>query len=191
LVRKRDLREEERELWEHVTRDVRKARARRVRGPVKAKAVSKAEPVAPARSAPVRKSAPDAPPPSHVKREAPFGLDGATEERLRRGKIAPEATLDLHGLTQAQAHARLVQFVRQGHEVGNRCLLVITGKGAPACEERISGFVMPERSKAGVLRMMVPRWLEELRAVVTGVQSAHQRHGGAGAFYVYLRRRRG
>lgn len=191
MVRKRDLREDERELWEHVTRDVRKARARRVQAAAKAKVAPKVVAPIAERPAPVRKPASGAPAPVAVKREVPFGLDGATGERLRRGKIAPEATLDLHGLTQAQAHARLAQFVRLGHEAGSRCLLVITGKGSPSREERSAGFVIAERSKAGVLRMMVPRWLEEMRAMVTGVQSAHQRHGGAGAFYVYLRRRRG
>jgi DNA-nicking Smr family endonuclease len=187
MVRKRDLRDDERELWEHVTRDVRKARGRR------ASAKSDAPPAKPATKIKIADVRPALPVSVPKKVAAPFGVDGATAERLRRGKIEPEATLDLHGMTQAQAHARLVSFVRRGQEIGNRCLLVITGKGAPGTPEHLAGaFVMPERSKAGVLRMLVPRWLEEpeLRAVVTGVQTAHQRHGGAGAFYLYLRRRR-
>lgn len=193
-MRKRDLRDDERELWDHATRDVRKVR---VRTPKLAKPApmpkAKPKPVMPPKAAgtPVRAVAAPAP----VKRAAPpFGVDGATAERLRRGKVEPDATIDLHGMTQAQAHARLAAFVRRGHEVGNRCLLVITGKGsALAREDAGRGFVMPERSKAGVLRLLVPRWLEEsdLRALVTGVQAAHQRHGGGGALYVYLRRKRG
>lgn len=167
MVRKRDLREDERELWEHVTRDVRKPRVRKVpsrKVAAEAKPVARVKPIAElvriaAASAPAKRPAP------------PFGVDGSTAERLRKGKIDPEAVLDLHGLTQAQAHTRLVSFVRRGHEMGNRCLLVITGKG-------------------GVLRELAPRWLDELRAAVTGVQSAHVRHGGGGAFYVYLRRKR-
>jgi DNA-nicking Smr family endonuclease len=186
MGRKRDLREDERELWDHVTRDVRKPRTRAAKPPVKAKSETKPAPRPRAVEAPVRVVAPVA-----VKRPAPFGVDGATAERLRRGKIEPDATIDLHGMTQAQAHTRLVSFVRRGHEVGNRCVLVITGKGSPAaCEESSHRFVMPERSKAGVLRTLVPLWLEELRALVTGVQSAHQKHGGGGAFYVYLKRKR-
>ena len=191
MVRRRDLREDERELWAHVTRDVRKARGRRAVVAAKGKPVATPKTDAPAPRAKVVKPVEAATTISPKRAAAPFGLDGATGERLRRGKIEPEATLDLHGLTQAQAHARLSQFVRRGHEMGNRCLLVITGKGSPAGrEERSAGFVMPSRSKAGVLREMVPRWLEEMRALVTGVQTAHQRHGGAGAFYVYLKRRR-
>lgn len=184
MGRKRDLREDERELWEHVTRDVRKPRAR------VAKPKPAAEPKPAVRSktvaAPVRTIAAQP-----VKRPAPpFGVDGATAERLRRGKIEPDATIDLHGMTQAQAHSRLVTFVRRGHELGNRCVLVITGKGSPSAREDAGrGFVMPQRSKAGVLRTLVPLWLEELRALVTGVQSAHRKHGGGGAFYVYLKRK--
>ena len=186
MGRKRDLREDEHALWEYVTRDVRKARGKRLPKPP---ANSEPKPVTRPKAveAPVRAVA--APP---VKRPAPaFGVDGATAERLRRGKIEPDATIDLHGMTQAQAHARLVTFVRRGHEIGNRCLLVITGKGSPSQrKETGQGFAMPERSKAGVLRTLVPLWLEELRSLVTGVQSAHQRHGGGGAVYVYLRRKR-
>lgn len=185
MGRKRDLREDERELWEHVTRDVRKPRAR----VAKPKPASEAKPAVRVKAADVAVR-PVTPQPA--KRPAPaFAVDGATAERLRRGKIEPDATIDLHGMTQAQAHSRLVAFVRRGHELGNRCVLVITGKGSPmAREETGRGFVMPERSKAGVLRTLVPLWLEELRAVVTGVQSAHQKHGGGGAFYVYLKRKR-
>src|SRR5437868_13034108 len=57
------------------------------------------------------------------------GVDGATAERLRRGRVEPDATLYLHGMTQQQAFTRLLAFVRRGHDHGNRCLLVITGKG--------------------------------------------------------------
>lgn len=185
MVRKRDLRDDERELWEHVTRDVRKPRKARVPKPL-VKATAEAKPVAKPKVVEPRVHA-VAPPPAK-RAPPPFGVDGATAERLRRGKVEPEATIDLHGMTQAQAHSRLVAFVRRGHDIGNRCLLVITGKGSPM--SRDDGGIMPMRSKAGVLRALVPLWLEELRAIVTGVQAANRRHGGDGAFYVYLRRKR-
>lgn len=169
MVRRREVREEERELWDHVTRDVRRPRVRKALEPVAKSKPAKAPRVSEPRVVPPR----PAEPPALVKKQAPpFGVDGSTAERLRRGRIAPDATLDLHGLTQAQAHTRLTNFVRHGHELGNRCVLVITGKG-------------------GVLRDLVPRWLEELRAIIVGVQKAHQKHGGGGAYYVYLRRKRG
>lgn len=174
-------------LWREVTRDVK--RLRKGARPAKAK------------SEPVRSATPPhAPPPSPAiapaaakpRRAAGFGLDGATAERLKRGKVEPEATLDLHGMTQAAAHAALAAFLRSAHERGRRCVLVVTGKGSPAEREPVP-FSLTERPKAGVLKANVPRWLEEaeMRSAVAGVQSAHQRHGGAGALYVYLRRRRG
>lgn len=121
-------------------------------------------------------------------------VDGATAERLRRGKIEPDARLDLHGLTQQQAHSRLLAFVRRGHDAGYRCLLIITGKGAAersAKDDALRPFTMPDRAKAGVLRSLVPLWLEqpETRNMVVGIQAAHQRHGGGGAYYAYLRRK--
>lgn len=185
MSRKRDLRDDERALWDEVMRDVRRLRGGKA---PKAKSEKKRtrEPPDQAGSAAVVTSVPAA-----KSRRAPaFGLDGATVERLKRGKIEPDATIDLHGLTQAQAHARLLSFVRRAYEHGFRCILVVTGKGAPRPLRDDAHFTMPERSRAGVLRLMVPRWLEEERALVVGVQSAHQRHGGAGAFYAYLRRKR-
>ena len=193
MGKKRDLGDDERALWDEVTRHVRRLKA------------SKADVAPPSAIARSRKNTGALPPASPVaqvpaakparRTPAGFGVDGATAERLRRGKIEPDARLDLHGLTQAQAHARLFTFVRRGHEGGARCLLVITGKGAPVSKaaDDLRPFVMPERPKAGVLRTLVPRWLaeEEMRSFVVGVQAAHQRHGGAGAVYVYLRRRRG
>lgn len=195
MGRKRDLQEDERALWDEVMRDV-----RRLRGVKASKAkdektrISRAARESPALPAPSRPAA-VTPAPKSKKASLPaFGVDGATAERLKRGKVEPDATLDLHGMTQAQAHARLVSFVRRAHEHAYRCILVVTGKGAPRrSPHEPASFVMPERSNAGVLRIMVPRWLEEdaLRQVVVGVQGAHQRHGGAGALYVYLRRKRG
>jgi DNA-nicking Smr family endonuclease len=123
-----------------------------------------------------------------------MGLDGSTAERLRRGKVEPQATLDLHGLTQSQAHLKLVTFVRRCAESELRCILVVTGKGAPArtASQDDVAFEMPARPRSGVLKEMVPRWLQDgdVRAFVAGTQTAHIRHGGAGAVYVYLRRRR-
>lgn len=174
-------------LWREVTRDVKRLR----KGAKPAKA--KGEPVRSAAPPRAPSSSPSvAPAPAKPRRAAGFGLDGATAERLKRGKVEPEATLDLHGMTQAAAHAALAAFVRSAHERGRRCVLVVTGKGSPVERETVP-FSLTERPKAGVLKANVPRWLEEaeMRSAVAGVQSAHQRHGGAGALYVYLRRRRG
>lgn len=124
---------------------------------------------------------------------AAIRLDGSTVERLRKGKVEPEATLDLHGMTQAQAHMRLATFLRRASERQLRCVLVVTGKGDPAAAEGHRGhFELHAKPRSGVLREMVPRWLAEgdLRPLIAGSHAAHIRHGGGGAIYVYLKKSR-
>lgn len=107
------------------------------------------------------------------------GIDRANAERLKRGLRPIEARLDLHGLTQAEAHHRLVEFVEACYRDGRRCVLVITGRG-----------LGPDGP--GVLKRAVPRWLGEtgLRRRVLAIAPAQPRHGGAGALYLLLRRQR-
>jgi DNA-nicking Smr family endonuclease len=115
-------------------------------------------------------------------------LDGNTQDRLNRGLIAPDATLDLHGLTQSHAHRALIRFLANARERGNRLIVVVTGKGNPRPADAAAWTESPH----GVLKEMVPRWLAEpgLKSLVARVQPAHIRHGGGGALYVYLRKSR-
>ncbi len=107
------------------------------------------------------------------------GIDRANAERLKRGRHPIEARLDLHGLTQAEAHRELADFIWASYQAGRRCVLVITGRG-----------LGPDGP--GVLKSAVPRWLEEsgLRRRILAVAAAQPRHGGAGALYLLLRRQR-
>ena len=108
------------------------------------------------------------------------GVDRRTTERLRRGKLPVEAVLDLHGHTQDQAYQALERFVAGSATAGRRCVLVITGKGAVS-------------TGGGVLRRQFPMWLSapSLRPYILTLMSAQPQHGGAGAIYVLLRRKRG
>lgn len=117
---------------------------------------------------------------------APVQMDRKNYDRLRKGKMVPEAKIDLHGMTMSQAHPALVNFVMRNHGRGARLVLVITGKGKLADD----GGPIPVRH--GVLKHQVPQWLAlpPLRGVVLQVTQAHQKHGGGGAYYVYLRRTR-
>ncbi|WP_424972147.1 Smr/MutS family protein [Dinoroseobacter sp. S76] len=119
-------------------------------------------------------------------RAAPVAMDRKAFGRLKRGKLSPEGRIDLHGMTLAQAHPALNRFILGSHAQGKRLVLVITGKG----KDRDAGGPIPER--LGVLRHQVPHWLQipPLNAVVLQVSQAHIRHGGGGAYYVYLRRTR-
>jgi len=107
------------------------------------------------------------------------GIDRRTAERLRRGQLPIEARLDLHGLTRQAAEDALLGFLNRAADRGLRCVLVITGKGRAGGES--------------VLRREIPRWLNHaaVRSRVLACVPARQRDGGAGAFYVLLRRRRG
>jgi len=107
-------------------------------------------------------------------------IDRRTAERLRRGQIAIEASVDLHGLTQDEAFLAIQSFLAESLAAGRRCVLVITGKGTA-------------RDGGGVLRSAVPRWLTEgaYREHLIGIAVAYPQHGGEGALYVLLRRQRG
>ncbi|HWB47862.1 MAG TPA: Smr/MutS family protein [Stellaceae bacterium] len=105
------------------------------------------------------------------------GYDRANAERLKRGQHPIEARLDLHGLTQAEAHRSLAAFLGGSRAAGKRCVLVITGRG---------------RAGGGVLKSAVPRWLAEpeFRPHILAIAAAQPRDGGSGALYVMLRRTR-
>ncbi len=116
---------------------------------------------------------------------APVHMDRKAFQQLKRGKLKPEGKLDLHGLTLAQAHPALNRFILGAQAQGKRLVLVITGKG----KDRDDGGPIPQ--KLGVLRHQVPHWLQipPLNNAVLQVAPAHIRHGGSGAYYVYLRKR--
>ena len=113
------------------------------------------------------------------------GLDKRSAQRLKRGQMQIEARLDLHGHRQDEAHRALNGFIASAADAGKRCVLVITGKGmrldATSYERQI-----------GVLREMVPRWLNEEpnRSRILSFNHATQADGGTGALYVLLKRQR-
>ena len=119
-------------------------------------------------------------------RQAPVQMDKKAFTKLKRGKLSPEGRIDLHGMTLDRAHPALTGFVMNAHAQGKRLILVVTGKG----KQRDEGGPIPVRH--GVLRHQVPQWLtmQPMKSVVLQVAQAHLSHGGGGAYYVYLRRRR-
>jgi len=118
--------------------------------------------------------------------ELPVNMDKKAFGKLKRGKLAPEARLDLHGMTVDRAHNALTGFVMRAYTQQKRLVLVITGKG------KRSDDMGPIPVRQGVLRHNVPHWLTmpPLSEVVMQVTAAHGRHGGGGAYYIYLRRHR-
>ena len=116
----------------------------------------------------------------------PVNMDRKSFDRMKRGKLSPEGRIDLHGMTLSQAHPALTSFILQSHAAGKRLVLVITGKGKRAEETG------PMPVRRGILKHQVPHWLNAppLRSAVLQITPAHQKHGGGGAYYVYLRRQR-
>lgn len=98
-------------------------------------------------------------------------IGGHAGSHLRRGRLEPEGRLDLHGMSQRGAYRTLLGFLVTAQAEGKRLVLVITGKG-------------------GVLRAQLPLWLgqSELQQLVAGVNEAHVRHGGSGAFYIAVKK---
>ncbi len=174
MRRQRGVTHDELALWHHTMRDAAPMRADAARPPP---AVS--SPIPPPPAAPLhQKPAPSLPPPAARRLDpaGPVDLDRRSWLKLRRGSYPIDARLDLHGLTQAEAHGRLAAFLATAQARGNRCVLVITGRGLRT---------------GGTLREMTPRWLETSpnRGRVLSFAQAQLHHGGDGALYVLLRRR--
>ena len=171
--RLRRLSDEEIALWIEVARGVARRRGASLPTPSRPFAPKPAAPPA-AAAGPLAKPEKPRPPPL-----API------ERRLRRalvrGRAAIDDALDLHGLTQAEAHQALRGFLRHSQARGAKLVIVVTGKGG---EPALLG------QERGILRRIVPHWLREpdLRPVVLGFEEAGRVHGGSGALYVRIRR---
>ena len=108
------------------------------------------------------------------------GVDKRTATRFRRGLMPIDATLDLHGHTQASGRQALAGFLRAHRAAGRRCVLVVTGKG------------LKDDWSVGALRQALPGWLNapDLRRLILAYCHAQPQHGGSGAVYILLRRER-
>lgn len=183
------LGEDDQALWDEYTRAVRRLKPHQPHRPVARKAA--APPSAPMARGGLKQSTalpgislpkPSvAPPPASA-------IESRLVKRVQRGRHEIEATIDLHGLTQAEAKPRLIAFLRQAQLRGFRMALVITGKGRGSSSD--NPYVSQEAG--GVLRRAVRLWLDqpECRSLVVGHADAHRRHGGTGAIYVQIRRAR-
>ncbi|RDV04058.1 Smr/MutS family protein [Undibacter mobilis] len=183
--RRRVLTYDERVLWSTVTQSMKPLRpdaapagpepaASDARQPVpKAKSEVKPQPPETLIAPSPPKPAPIAPP-----------LSRRAKRNVARGKHEIDARLDLHGLTQSEAHHALLRFLRTASARDARLVLVITGKGKAGSHD--------EGRERGVLRRQVPQWLSlpEFRDYVVGFEDAHIAHGGEGALYVRVRRAR-
>lgn len=165
---------EDRVLWSRVARSAVPLKGKAL--PVEPVPVAAAPDLAPLLEAP-SPIEPRVPAARTPPKPAPRALDKPLKDKLGKGRLQLEARVDLHGLTQAEAHRLLHAFLYQAREEGLRHVLVITGKGSSS-------------SGDGVLRRSVPQWFSTapFRLLVSGFDEASRRHGGGGALYVRLRR---
>lgn len=172
---KRRLTPEEQALWDHVTAAV---APRRKRSSAKAPEITKAPAAKPVRRKTVLAKPDPLPEPKSVLKPAasPFAaprLDGKRSQRFLKGELDIDGRIDLHGLTLELAHKALAGFLMQARGRGHRMVLVVTGKG-------------------GALKRLVPLWLSAppFDTLLAGLAAAQPKHGGEGALYLYLRRKR-
>ena len=172
---RRVLSDDERVLWSTVTRSIAPLResSKTAADSVRTAPPEQPAPPRPARSVARSVNVPAKPAPPPL---TPLGR--RKRSRVARGHEAIDGRLDLHGLTQSEAHAALLRFLRAASARGARLVLVITGKGGD--------------DGRGILRRQLPHWLAlpDLRALVVGFEQASTRHGGEGAWYISVRRER-
>jgi DNA-nicking Smr family endonuclease len=178
--RLRRLTDEEIALWTEVARSV--ARRRGATLPAALNPVRAGRPPAPPATAVAE---PPADRPAKSSTPPPLApIERRLKRELSRGRAAIDGALDLHGLTQAEAHQALRGFLRHNQARGARLVIIVTGKGGATDE--FGGWP----NERGVLKRLTPQWLREpdLRSVVLGFEEAGRAHGGSGALYVRLRR---
>lgn len=185
---RRGLSEEEKILWHRVGRTVTPLQGRIAALPagieaserefLEAMAAGEKPGPKAAKTAPGPGFAEGAKPPSFRREPRPEPhIDRPTTKKLAKGRLSIDARIDLHAMTQDQAHDRLYVFLADARSRGARHVLVVTGKGRSLGSE-------------GVLKRMVPIWLGSARfaGLVSGYASASRHHGGEGAIYIRLRR---
>ncbi len=189
--KKPDLDRDDLDLWRQVTENLKplpdKARNRNPADlPEKARAPTpNTAPLRPVKKTPISERAvpPEVIPPP----PKPAAMETRRIRKLARGITSFDAKIDLHGMTQKEAHARLMMFLREAKNRGNRNVLVVTGKGRAGAREP-----EPGREAPGVIRRNIRHWLNEpvFAELVAAWSPARQHHGGDGAIYIQVRRAR-
>ncbi len=113
------------------------------------------------------------------------GLDSGWDRKLARGSVHPDFTLDLHGASLDAAYSRLMHGIAQAKSMGARVILLVTGKPRPVDSA-------DRGSRRGAIRAKVIDWLaaSEHALDIAAIRNAHLRHGGTGALYIILKRRK-
>ena len=114
------------------------------------------------------------------------GIHRRLEQKMLRGQIKIDSTLDLHGMTQEEAKNATVNFVKMAKKNNLNIVSIITGKGISK-DNKDDGY--RNRYARGVLNQNLPNWLKlpQIRNDINGYRYANIRHGGEGAYYILLK----
>ena len=161
----RPLKPDETKIWRHVSRTV--SPRRKPKGKGSAKPLPSREDFANMLRIPAE--------PAKASKPLPQSLDINQDKRVRRGRVIIDAKIDLHDMTQTMARPALYRAVIRAANRNKYCLLVVTGKGLRG---------------DGVLRRNFPLWIADpaVRPLIASYAPAHIKHGGSGAWYVFLKR---
>lgn len=197
MARRRDLSPDEAKLWHRVAKTTKPIAPRRAGpniilppielvSPMPAPQEPELPHVALKRAKAARAVIKPQSPPTRIKPSCTLLADASGHKKVRRGKLDIDARIDLHGMRQIEAQSALVSIITRVRANNGRCLLVVTGKGAPI--DPGEDFITPQ---PGVIRRRLPEWLNGagIREHVSGFSPAHAKDGGSGAFYVLLKRR--
>ncbi|AXB75621.1 Smr/MutS family protein [Novosphingobium sp. P6W] len=188
----RRLTAEETEIWAQVARTVKPLEKRRPASAVAIAEATRTVAEAPPPPLPVRKVKGRVPPPlaprpvpPKPKAETQAHLDGSWDKRITKGTLMPDFSLDLHGATLDQAYTRLMHGLTQARAMGARVVLIVTGKSRPV-------DAADRGTARGAIRAKVSDWLSasDHASDIVAIRGAHRRHGGQGAIYVVLKKRR-
>jgi DNA-nicking Smr family endonuclease len=178
-----ELTEEEKRLWKQLNEQTRPLKKTPPQPEESKQAASRAKRAGPEAAVKIKRSVMIAPqqkirPPEPERRPGHYAnIDRNTAERFRKGKYPIDATLDLHGMTEVKAHEALMRFIHAAVKRGDRCLLVVTGKGTRG---------------EGVLKRSLPYWLgdDAIAPNILTFDGAKAKDGGSGAWYILLKRQR-
>ena len=114
------------------------------------------------------------------------GIHRRLEQKMSRGQIKIDSTLDLHGMNQEEAKDATINFVRMAKKNNLNIVLIITGKGVSK-DNTNDGY--RTRFSRGVLNQNLPNWLKlpQIRNDINGYRYANLKHGGEGAYYILLK----
>ncbi|QQN75086.1 Smr/MutS family protein [Croceicoccus sp. YJ47] len=181
----RGLSAEEQRAWAALAATVTPMEGRKRPAPPPTMKEAKPAPAPPKPAKPQRRTPPRTTPQPVPMREGGGTLDSSWEKRMSRAAIVPDFTLDLHGHTLDTAYRRLDRGLAQAKAMGARVVLIVTGKARPV-------DAADRAERRGAIRAKFLDWLAAgpHASDIVAVRNAHRRHGGDGAVYLVLRKRR-